>query len=645
MRRNYLNMEGINRLPYPPAKITSLARSLNPDGTATITITTATPHNVKANSLPGNIPKPFYVDISGATGNTNYNGRFRVISPSTNDGSLRTLQITMPDPGATAPTGNMILQDSPSPTLDVVSLVGGGASATITTATPHKRVTGDWVVVSGVAPGSGAEVCNGSFRVAFVNATSFAITLPTPYTGTATGMITLDRRSLFSVVVQSLDRLWGNAWIIEFMEPHRRKPEEWLYLTNVLVTTNPNTANPFETYVRIDNVLSPTKFIITIENPFDLGDYFDLMEEEIAETEFDQTVNVSAVPPRYYATPSSGGMPFTFQCYQFAYSPLTVVERNRILHALQGGSYHDTWDENDHIEKKNYHYDVWRGATQNLVGPNGTWEVKNQYRYQNQDWYQKTVLIEVIAGSPIKLRLKSFAGKNQGVSVGCALLLTQNATSGGLTTQAVVTDSYQDGLGDFYLVVAVPSNPFGPASPSNYVWQWKYFQSWRFISEDNIYEMSHFIVGGHTTPPTAFGFSGVLGPSGAAPGIYEIAGVRFYTFPEVVIRGNLIRNIDNIPDPVPIPYSDCGINIDNAATLIVEDNIINLKPVRIAVQSISDATQSFLYSRCGEIKCFNNQDMNGKPIRPFKFPFDTLNAPVVIDEDPMITSDDWLLGF
>src|SRR4051794_14364047 len=68
-------MEYVNRLPYPPTKV---ARIVYTPGRTIQTIETTGFHNVKANSAKGSIPKAFYVEISGAVGNSNYNGRFRV---------------------------------------------------------------------------------------------------------------------------------------------------------------------------------------------------------------------------------------------------------------------------------------------------------------------------------------------------------------------------------------------------------------------------------------------------------------------------------------------------------------------------------------------------------------------------------------
>jgi hypothetical protein len=78
MRRCYFQMRFTNRSPFPPTRVASVIYN---SGSVTIagatyppgwvqTINTVGPHNVKANALPGNIPKPFFVEISGATGNT-----------------------------------------------------------------------------------------------------------------------------------------------------------------------------------------------------------------------------------------------------------------------------------------------------------------------------------------------------------------------------------------------------------------------------------------------------------------------------------------------------------------------------------------------------------------------------------------------
>jgi hypothetical protein len=428
MRRCYFNTDFVNRLPYPPTKIKSLSRTVM-GSEAVITINTTGPHNVKANSFPGNVPKPFYVDISGATGNTNYNGRFRVISPETNDGSSTTLQVIMPDPGAAMPTGDITVQDSPAQTLDVTSLaIMSGLTARVTTSAPHRRLVGDWVIISGALNSLGVDdpAYNGSFKVSNVHDVfNFDMTLAqAPAASPAAGMISLDRRPSLHVRMQAAERLWGNAWLIKMHSPHFRKPEE--YILPGGLTVAPYTPNAFASYFRVDRVRSPTDLIITIENPDDLADYFDLFEQELVESIYDPVSG------------ANGYISHNFQPYQIGPSPLCVVERNRIIGAEQGGNYHDTWDNVDHIGRKNYHYNVYRGVHENLLAANnttaGVWPNWGQYSF-HRDAFNRGAL-DVSPPQPIpggtgwvELRIKcekqsTAPGKNPEIPPGCLVHLT-----------------------------------------------------------------------------------------------------------------------------------------------------------------------------------------------------------------------------
>ena len=50
--------------------------------------------------------------------------------------------------------------------MDVVSMTYSGATATVTTAVPHRRLVGDWVIISGAVDSNGLPDANynGSFK-------------------------------------------------------------------------------------------------------------------------------------------------------------------------------------------------------------------------------------------------------------------------------------------------------------------------------------------------------------------------------------------------------------------------------------------------------------------------------------------------
>jgi hypothetical protein len=117
---------------------------------------------------------------------------------------------------------------------------------------------------------------------------------------------------------------------------------------------------------------------------------------------------------------------------------------------------------------------------------------------------------------------------------------------------------------------------------------------------------------------------------GGGPGGYEIAGYRYFTFYNLVLRGNLLRNRDGLQDPSPVLL--WGMFIDNAQNLVVEDNVINFtKQYPISHQ------------RCEKLKFLNNQRNDGTPVRG-EFWTPHTRTPFLVCEDLFDIADDWLLG-
>ena len=74
-----------------------------------------------------------------------------------------------------------------------------------------------------------------------------------------------------------------------------------------------------------------------------------------------------------------------------------------------------------------------------------------------------------------------------------------------------------------------------------------------------------------------------------------------YIFQQLIIRGNVIRHVDNASDASGIPLAVC---LDSCLNAIVQGNDINL-----------DATVSVRYYTAGTMKYFNNQSPGGKLIQ------------------------------
>jgi hypothetical protein len=83
------------------------------------------------------------------------------------------------------------------------------------------------------------------------------------------------------------------------------------------------------------------------------------------------------------------------------------------------------------------------------------------------------------------------------------------------------------------------------------------------------------------------------------------APVSPYVFKHVIIRGNLIRHVNNASDPAGEPVS-LALNLASCEGLIVEENVIKL-----------DRASAIELRDCGAMKCFNNQASSGKLIQGY----------------------------
>ena len=117
----------------------------------------------------------------------------------------------------------------------------------------------------------------------------------------------------------------------------------------------------------------------------------------------------------------------------------------------------------------------------------------------------------------------------------------------------------------------------------------------RIIVENNVIELILNVI--------ASGFEGPVGIK-----LYDRFGSHGtqFIFQQAIIRGNVIRHVDNASDASAIPLA---IYLDSCLGAIVEDNDINLNtssPVR--------------HYTMGSAKYFNNQSPGGKLIQGYYYP-------------------------
>ena len=131
----------------------------------------------------------------------------------------------------------------------------------------------------------------------------------------------------------------------------------------------------------------------------------------------------------------------------------------------------------------------------------------------------------------------------------------------------------------------LPGNPSANSTSGYFGRLW---QVGRIVIENNVIELISTIHPTGWGPPSGILF--LAGPLGTQ-----------YVFRQVVIRGNIIRHVDNASDPSQFPV---GISPDNCENAIVENNDINLD-TSIPIRQYNSAT----------LKYFNNQTPAGKLIQ------------------------------
>jgi len=242
-----------------------------------------------------------------------------------------------------------------------------------------------------------------------------------------------------------------------------------------------------------------------------------------------------------------------------------VVEGNRVFHCITGGPWHDTGSTRDLIARKNYYHDIVGGPTQNM----------GSFLAFKACQLSANGLIATCDSSPLVHDLVV----SQGVEVKDALVNgnTDNPFNGTFAVKSVAQESFT------YEMTAVPaanatgSPQFrGAAQVSN------------LVIENNIIELA-LSRPGYWGQPT-----GILVLVATAQLLANLP----YLFRQVVIRGNIIRQVADPPD-----LYHFGITVFSAEKLIVENNIIDV-----------GAARPIQFNKCGLTQFFNNQTSAGKLI-------------------------------
>jgi hypothetical protein len=391
---------------------------------------------------------------------------------------------------------------------------------------------------------------NGSFEVHTNPApTTLQFSFTYPGTDTAaepTGDMLRDRPPTHRVAIASLSATAAQGgWdvILTTQAPHYRLPGQNVVLNNVLSGGNPHPT--LNQSFDVTQVLSPTQLKFwTPDDPGSPG------------------VSQAYIGVAFYGISAGAGIG-------------AIIEGNRVLHAT-AGVYQNTGNARDIIIRDNHFHDVLTGV---------------HYR-----------LGQVSAGNANQQPTRG------GISLtkdGTVATFTTVATHGLSLGQAVAvagaTPSQYNGV---FALASIP-NPtaftyiMSSEPASNATGSFAFGALWqvgRLVVEHNVIELVLPIVPGLDPP------AGVrLERTASSPAAPESP----YVFRDVVIRGNLVRHVNNVSDPAENPES-LALQLVNCDRLIVEENVIKL-----------DRASPIEFRDCGAVKFFNDQAPSGKLIQGY----------------------------
>jgi hypothetical protein len=546
-------------------------------------------------------------------------------------------------------------RDKPVSILQIA--ISGTTTATVTTRLPHGRVANDWVRISGAMVNDALDnPYNGSFRITNATSTTFQYTMQSIPSAQPNGDMWVGRFSSQFVPISSVSKASGpgSNWTVTITTatPHYRVPGN-----NVLVN-------------QVYTVAFPSPNVSPYVGTFKV-------EDDAAWNPKKLKYLVSSDPGTW--TPS--GLEFigvVFQAMANDAGTAAVVEGNRVLNTRVGGPYHDFYTTKDLTVRNNYYRAVVHGPVQSMVYVSSTSDyipvslslsagvvtattVKEHGFTANVDsvyiagvtgtdaaLYNGLHLVTAVTALTFKYAPSPAPTNNPSGSPGYATQdqrrLLNSLTSALESGEFVATaeSSYlQHGLaiGDAVLInkasrpqyngyfsitgivaaipgtnnekfkYKLPSNPGGSSTSGYFGRMW---QAGRVVIENNIIELIPTPT--NWGPPAAI-FMGYA--NFALPPLFR----------QVVIRGNIIRHVDGLRDPVLMAQGG-GIQITGCGELIVEENVIDL-----------DRITPIEYALCDEVKFFNNRTSGGLLIQAYETSSSKKASELITDiEDALVLS-------
>jgi hypothetical protein len=247
----------------------------------------------------------------------------------------------------------------------------------------------------------------------------------------------------------------------------------------------------------------------------------------------------------------------------------TIIEDNQI-HNCVFGCYHDTFSTKDMVIRNNYFRGVNTAIYQKMGRVSGGDSSQNPTRLGSSLTRVGTTATFTTA-------------QPHGLSIGQAVVIagaTQAPYNGTFAVASVPSPT---------LFTYVMSSDPGSSATGSYAFG-ALWQVGRVIAQDNVIELILNVIASGWEAPVGTNLYDSVGSHGSQ-----------YVFNQAIIRGNVIRHVDNASDPSQKPLA---IYLDSCLNAIVENNDINL-----------DATNPIRHYTWATAKYFNNQSPGGKLIQ------------------------------
>ena len=533
--------------------------------------------------------------------------------------------------------------------IGISAITFSGTTATVTTQADHGRAVNDWVRIAGaLVNGSLSNPFNGSFQITSATSTTFQYTMASTPAANPVGEMWVDRFSSHYVAISSVSKSGTGPFTVTIVTatPHFRVPGGNVVTGNVTVGGLPSNIlnGAFTISQAVDAVT--LKYLVTTD------------------------------PGTPDASQGNAFIGVSFQGPGADGGTAAVVEGNRVFNC-RVGNYNDTGSTRDSIVRNNHFRSVVSGPYRNfgtvdgngdiplvsLVYSTGTNRVVATTSKPHGVRVNDSVIISgdtspdashfnggfqiaaVTSTAPFTFEYPpngTPTGQPQGNhgygtddrpfirnAVRQRLLnsLTSALESGVLVATAessypqhgievgdsvYVSKASLDPYNGFFQVTGfvpavpgvsnekfkyvLPSDP-GASSPSGYygrLWQTK-----KLVIENNLIELIPSI-----------------NPYGPPVGIslyQQFDSGSQFVFTQVIIRGNVIRQVDNLSDPTLRPL---GIRLFNCQNAIVEDNVIDLDTSTPLRQFKSNPIRSFNNQKSsGVVLQFAEEDVNGNFLR------------------------------